>query len=142
MKKTILFLLVLTALSLVAGCSSSGTSALEDTQWVLTSLRSNSLLEETEITLKFENKTLSGSAGCNGYGGGPDSGSYSATKSGTLEIPVVAITEMWCMSPEGVMEQETAYVTALTSAATYVVEGDRLEIQDADGTTILVYARQ
>ena len=84
MKKTVLCLLVLAAISLVAGCSSDDKSVLEGTQWVLTSLRGNPLLEETEITLKFENEILSGLAGCNGYGGGPDSGRYTTTKKGAL----------------------------------------------------------
>ena len=48
---------------------------------------------------------------------------------------------MECPSPEGVMEQEKDYVAALTSAAAYVIDGDRLEILDADGETVLVYAR-
>lgn len=142
MRKTVLCLVVLAAMSLVAGCDSGGKSALEGTEWVLTSLNGNPLLEDTQITLKFENEILSGFAGCNGYGGGPDSGCYTATKKGALTIPVVAITVQECPSPQGVMEQEKAYVAALTSSETYRVVDDRLEIQDADGETVLVYARQ
>ena len=116
MKKTVLCLIVLAAISLAAGCSSDDKSALEGTQWVLTSLHGNPLLEETEITLRFEDEILVGNAGCNGYGGGPTSGRYTATKKGALDIPILAINVELCPSPEGVMEQEKAYVTALISA--------------------------
>ena len=142
MKRTVLCLIVSVAISLMAGCSSDGKSALEDTQWVLTSLRGNPLLDETEITLKFENEILSGSAGCSSYGGGPDSGRFRTTEKGALEIPTLAITAELCTGPDGIMEQEMAYVAALISAKAYVVEEDRLEMRDADGEIVLVYVRQ
>jgi heat shock protein HslJ len=139
MKKVVLWLIILATVFLVAGCTDK--SALEGSEWVLTSLRGMPLARDTEITLRFEEQGwLSGFAGCNGYGGGPDSGKYSATRKGALSIPQIAITVRECHSPEGVMEQETAYVGALTSAASYQVTEDRLEILDAEGETVLVYA--
>ena len=141
MKKIIFCLIILATVNVIAGCSDK--SALEGTEWTLTSLKGEPLLEDTEITLKFEEQGwLSGFAACNSYGGGPDSGKYSATKKGTLSIPQLAITVRECHSPEGVMEQEQAYVAALTSAASYQVTEDRLEILDADGETVLVYAKR
>jgi len=125
-----------------ATATPSSENALEGTEWVLTSLRGESLLEGTHITLSFEDKWLSGFAGCNAYGGGPDSGGYVAADDGTLTLPQLAITVMACPSPEGVMEQEQAYVEALRSAASYRLADGRLEIQDAAGETILVFVRQ
>ena len=61
---------------------------------------------------------------------------------GVLSVPVVAITVQKCLSPEGVMEQENAYVSALNSVTNYRVVDNRLELQDAGGETVLVYARQ
>lgn len=52
------------------------------------------------------------------------------------------ITEMDCPLPEGIMEQEGAYVETLGQAASYRLVGDRLEIQNAAGETILVFAGQ
>jgi heat shock protein HslJ len=141
MNKKIVWLVVLIATTLIVGCQ-AGESPLVGTEWVLTSMEGEAPLADTEITLKFEEKWMSGSAGCNGYGGGPDSGKYSATKSGKLEIPVFAITVRECHSPEGVMEQEKAYVEAMRSSATYRIAGDNLEIRNAEGETILVYARK
>jgi heat shock protein HslJ len=49
---------------------------------------------------------------------------------------------MDCPSPEGILEQETAYIQALRSSATYRLTDGRLEIIDARGETILVFAQK
>ena len=59
---------------LVGSISPVGAADLVGTEWVLISLNGNSLIEDTEITLNFEKEFLGGFMGCNGYGGGPDSG--------------------------------------------------------------------
>ena len=125
-----------------AATQPGGEPSLLDTEWVLATLNGEGLLEGTHITLKFEEEWLSGFAGCNAYGGGPDSGRYVATAEGSLEMPVLAITVMDCPSPEGVMEQEQAYVDALTNAAAYRLADDGLEILNATGETVLVFFRQ
>lgn len=121
---------------------SGGEHALKATEWVLTSLNGETLLAGTHIMLGFEERWISGFGGCNAYGGGPDSGGYAATADGSLTIPEMAITAMECPSPEGVMEQEKAYVQALRQAKTYRIVDDRLEIENAAGETILAYVRQ
>ncbi|MDH4138582.1 MAG: META domain-containing protein, partial [Anaerolineae bacterium] len=115
---------------------------LEDTEWVLTSLNGSSLLEGTNITLNFTDGFLEGFAGCNAYGGGRDSGKYTAADEGILTIAEIAITSQDCHTPEGVMQQETAYVEALRNAVAYQVADDRLEIKNAAGETILVFAQK
>lgn len=87
-------------------------------------------MEGTTITLAFEEGILTGSAGCNTYGGGPDSGPYLATTDGRLTITQTAFTLMACLEPEGIMEQETAYIEALQQAATYRIINGHLEIFD------------
>jgi len=128
-----------------------GTSAdLVGTEWVLISLNGESLIEGTNITLNFAASTepsrsegiLSGFAGCNAYGGGPDSGPYTATDEGTLTIPRIAVTAQLCLTPEGVIQQEVAYIETLRNAAAYRVMDDRLEIDNAAGETTLVFARK
>jgi len=42
-------------------------------------------------------------------------------------------TKKTCARPAGVMEQETQYLKALATAATYRMDGDRLELRTADG---------
>ena len=41
--------------------------------------------------------------------------------------------------PDGVMEQEQAYLSALPSAAQYTVEGSTLSLLTAEGTFVAVY---
>jgi heat shock protein HslJ len=119
------------------------TSTLEGTEWMLISLNGEGLIEGTEIALNFEEEFLGGFMGCNRYGGGPDSGKYIATDDGTLTIPhQIAVTVQLCSTPEGVMEQETAYIEALRSAASYRVVDDRREIYNAAGETTLAFARK
>ena len=140
----LLVLLIGFALSAVGCAVSEKTSAgLVDTRWVLVSLNGKSPIEGTEITLNFEKEFLGGGMGCNNYGGGPDSGEYVATEDGTLTLPgILAVTVQLCSTPEGIMEQEAAYIAALRSATSYRVLDDRLEIDNAAGDTILVFARE
>ncbi|MCL7454720.1 MAG: META domain-containing protein, partial [Anaerolineae bacterium] len=118
----------------------SGADPLAGTEWILTSLHGGALLEGSHIVLKFQEDIVVGFAGCNAYGGG--SGSYTASRDGTLEIPAPAQTSMACVEPEGVMEQEEAYVEALAGAASYRMADNRLQLQDAAGETALVFARR
>ena len=84
------------------------------------------ILEGTEITAIFdEDGTLSGSAGCNNYVAG-----YT-TDGNQITIGPAASTMMFCAEPEGVMEQETAYLAALATAATYSINGQVLEMRTA-----------
>ena len=43
------------------------------------------------------------------------------------------------MDPEGVMDQEQAFLVALASAASYRLAGARLELLDATGSVILAF---
>ncbi len=111
----------------------SGDASLEGTQWVLATLNGQPPVEGTTPTAAFAENQISGSAGCNQY-----SGSYVASSS-NLTIREVAMTEMYCMEPEGVMEQEQSFLAALTSAAGYQVTDGRLEILDPAGTAVLTF---
>jgi heat shock protein HslJ len=143
-KQTILVLVVLVLVSLVGACKAGGKPTQPDlvgTQWTLTSLGGGSLIEDTEITLYFEETHLGGAMTCNGYGGRRDSGKYAAKGDGTLTILQLAVTVQLCSSPEGIMEQEAAYIEAFHNATTYRVIDERLEIADASGKVMLVYTR-
>jgi len=111
--------------------------ALQDTDWILAQLRGEDLVAGSYIQLSFEAKGFHGFAGCNHYGGEYETGDEAVLKFGQMEITLVD-----CPTPPGVVEQEQAYVEALREACTYRLEGDRLEIQDAVGETILTFVRQ
>ena len=114
-------------------------ASLTGTNWLLTSYNNGkggmqSLVIGSEISANFdEDGRMSGSAGCNTY-----SASYEATE-GTINIGVVASTEMACMDLEGVMDQEVLYLAALQNAAVYNIRDDRLEIRDQDGAGVAYY---
>lgn len=114
---------------------------LVDTAWTLVSLKGAPLLADTEIGLYFKAQYLGGAMTCNGYGGGPDSGAYTASEESEIRIPMLAMTAQGCPSPKGLMEQEAAYIEALHAAARYRMSGDRLEIENGAGETTLVFAR-
>lgn len=92
-------------------------------------------LPGTTITATFAaDGTLSGSAGCNTYRAG-----YTLA-GGAITIDAPASTRKLCPTPEGVMEQEAAYLAALERAARFQVEGGSLSLFAADGTFVATYS--
>jgi heat shock protein HslJ len=108
-------------------------SDLGGTSWTVLSYNNGqggvvSILAGTELTAEFSaDGQLSGSAGCNTY-----SASYS-TAEASITIGPAASTRMYCAEPEGVMEQETQYLSSLTTASSYSMRGSSLELRTADG---------
>ncbi len=91
------------------------------------------VINETTITAVFdEDGTLSGNASCNTY-----NASYE-TDGNNITIGIGMTTMMACPG-EGVMEQETAYMAALGTVATYSIQGDTLELRTADGALAVSY---
>ncbi|MCK4247328.1 MAG: META domain-containing protein [Methanomicrobia archaeon] len=122
---------------MVAGCILEESPKLEGTLWILKSYVDDgggmvNVLSGTETTAQFQGGNVGGSAGCNTY-----SGSY--TLSGNaITIGTLTVTLMFCTKP-GIMDQETAYLSALGSATTYKIKGSTLEMSNADGKLILVF---
>jgi heat shock protein HslJ len=112
----------------------SQSTRLLDTEWKPISLNGGDLIEGKAITLRFGKTSLEGSAGCNTYGG-----SYTVSED-RLSVSSVYATEMSCMEPEGIMDQEQAYLQLLNAVTRYRVEGDQLELYDEAGSPILVFA--
>ncbi len=84
-----------------------------------------------EMTAAFgADGTLSGSAGCNRYSAG-----YQIDGNG-ISIGLPIATRRFCAEPEGIMEQEQEYLTALGTAASYRITGERMEIRSAEGSTV------
>ncbi len=91
-------------------------------------------MEGTALTLKFEDGTLGGSAGCNSYGGNYE------VNADQLTTGEIASTLMACMD-DGVMKQESLYLAVLGNAQFFTLSESELRISSSDGGE-LVFAPQ
>jgi len=141
MKNAVVLITILSALAVVSltACGATKT-ALDDTEWVLESYGEQghlqAVLEGTEITASFNGAEgqVTGSAGCNSY-----SANYEAEHD-VLVISQIAMTEMACLEPEGIMEQEAEYLAALENVSMYRFEDQqRLILQDSDDSRMVDY---
>ena len=93
-----------------------------------------SALSGTEITAVFgDDGKVTGSAGCNDY-----TASY-AVEDNAITFGPAATTRKMCSEPEGIMEQESAYLAALESATAFQIEGDELTLSNADGIRVATF---
>jgi heat shock protein HslJ len=90
----------------------------------------------TQITADFTTRgTVTGTAGCNHYFAG-----CKATGS-SLAVGVIGSTKIYCSSPEGAMQQEKAYFSLLSQAASWSLQNGDLVIRNGAGDEILRYTR-
>lgn len=114
-------------------------ASLTGTEWTATMVNNGreavtNVLEGTTITAVFtEDGKLNGSAGCNNYMTG-----YTIDGQ-TITIDPPATTRKLCPEPEGVMDQEAAFTTMLSQAATYSINGNALELRTAEGALIVSF---
>jgi heat shock protein HslJ len=113
-------------------------AASPEGSWTVTSFVNGdavtSPIPGTELTATFAaDGTLSGSAGCNTY-----TATYE-TAEGSVTISPPASTRKFCDEPEGVMDQEAAYLAALPEAARFQLGEHGLELLRADGTFVATY---
>ena len=104
--------------------------------WRLTSLDGQAVVAGTTITAEFTSEDrVAGSSGCNRYMGG------ARAEAGRLAVTPLASTMMAC-GQDGVMAQETGYLTALQAATRYVVAGGELRLgTDANAATLVYTSR-
>ncbi len=138
-KLTLVCAVVTLSLSLFACAEvAKDTVTIENTTWLLESYGEKgnlqTVLEGTEITATFNSQgsQIEGSGGCNTY-----FGEYQASKNG-LSISDLASTEMACPDPEGVLEQEQQYLSALQAAEGYTIEDGELRISSS-GERVLIF---
>ncbi len=123
-----------TVISSVAEPSVSA-RALGGTEWHLNAILegevSVSVVAGTDPTLLVDQDagTLSGSTGCNTFGGA------AVVESESITITDLVATKMAC-TKDGVMGEESAILDILGRAVTWGVEGDRLLITADDGRSL------
>lgn len=115
-----------------------GELSLTGPKWVLQSYNDQAALiapiEGTTIDLKFQvDGTLGGSSGCNQY-----SGSYQSSDQSLTLSPLVS-TQKACSDPSGIMDQESTYLTLLSSVTAYEINVNALLLRDSTGMVVLVY---
>ena len=115
-------------------------SPLVGTTWGLTSYNNGkgalaSPLAGSDSTAVFgADGNVAGSGGCNSY-----SAAYEVDGL-RISISQATSTMMACAEPEGIMEQETAYLAALQTATRYEIEGDELVLLSGEGSKAAVFA--
>jgi heat shock protein HslJ len=115
-------------------------TGLAGTNWLVTGYNNGkqavvSVIIDTQLTANFgADGQLSGSAGCNNY-----TGSYK-TDSSNITIGPLAATRKLCQ-PDEVMQQEAQYLAALETAATYRIDGNRMELRTAEGALATTFER-
>lgn len=133
-------LLVLTLVLIIVGCAPLADTAqtpmpsLDGTDWVLTAISGTMPIADSKITLKFEQGSASGSAGCNQYR------SAYTTNGSKLEFGLTSSTKRACLA-QAMNAQETAYLGALAKVAAHEASADRLVLRDAANATVLEFAK-
>jgi len=125
-----------TAKQIIIRPSLEEATILEDPEWVLESYGEpgnlKAVLEGTEITARFnrDEGLIKGSSGCNNY-----VGAYTISGN-NLSITEIEATEIGCLSPEGIMEQETHYLGILLNSETFKIDDNTLRIK-ADSQSLV-----
>lgn len=110
-------------------------AALTDRTWMLRSLRGDEPLPGVGVTLQIDAYGVTGNDDCNWYNSGAIVDGDAMFR---FPWPGIMQTAMACA--DDIMTQAFAYVAALTEADNYRLDGDRLEILDRAGETLLALA--
>lgn len=113
---------------IAASCSAlnpAGADQLGGTHWQLLYIRKSVPLSNRPITIAFKDGQVNGSSGCNSY-----FGEYTINGN-EISIGPLASTEMACMDPEGIMQQEQEYLHFLAEVVTFEVDGEQLVLKQA-----------
>ena len=92
-------------------------------------------MASTLLSATFTKANVSGFAGCN-----DNNATYTGTPPKISFGPVASMRKA-CSSPSGVMEQESAYLAALATVASYEMQGTTLEFRTAGGAIAVTMKR-
>jgi heat shock protein HslJ len=103
--------------------------------WQATEIKGNPVAGAVIPTLSFiESGEVAGNGGCNGYGG------MYTVDANALTIAGVVSTMMAC-EDQTLTTQESTFLSALQTTATYSLDGNTLTLLDNDGNAIVVLSR-
>jgi ABC-type amino acid transport substrate-binding protein/heat shock protein HslJ len=115
------------------------TPPIANTNWSLQSYNNGSggmvtLIAGTEIRANFTNDQVNGNASCNTY-----NGRYTTNSSGNITISDLAVAQVACTDPPGIMTQESSYMSLLRQVSRYQISGNQLVMMDGNGRTLLQF---
>lgn len=111
-------------------------ATLEDSSWALASLAGGAPIALPGPTARFASGRVQGSDGCNRY-----SVPFTATGPSALSVGRnAAVTRMAC--PAELARQASAFIDALTGAASYRLEAGELQLLAADGAVLASFVAQ
>ncbi|WP_420645390.1 META domain-containing protein [Candidatus Leptofilum sp.] len=119
-------------LTACAGANRDNVAQLEGKTWTLTAYDNSQPIAGHQPTILFEDGEISGSTGCNHYGG-----TYQS-ENDTIQFEQIFSTEMACLEPVELMEQERLYLEALTMVSRYELENEILTFF-SDSNSLLTF---
>lgn len=93
---------------------------LTGSTWILTTFNDQKPISDYQPTLQFEGDQVSGTTGCNHYGG-----TYQINKD-TIKFEGVFITEMACLDPDGLMDQEQIFLETMRDVFKFILTDEEL----------------
>jgi heat shock protein HslJ len=129
----------MTVIALISACTTVTPAGsppdLNGTAWVLSSLPGQTLQPGATATATFEGGRVQGTDGCNRY-------TAPFTVSGsTIQVGSRGASTMMACAP-AVMKQAEAFMSALTGARGFRVEGGRLQLLSGSGAVLATFAAQ
>lgn len=119
---------------LIIGLAIASDQGPEGETWIADQLDTGSGLSHplpgTALTAVFDDGSLNGTAGCNSY-----FTSYELSGD-SIGVGPIGSTRAFCADPDGVMDQESAYLALLERANRYERDDDHLTL--LDGETVLI----
>jgi heat shock protein HslJ len=135
-KRTILGVMLLFAALVLSGCFPDipPKVTLTNTMWVLSTLNDRPVVPDITVTARFQGGELSGIDGCNNY-----NTTYAVVEDRIGFDRNIATTLMAC--PEPIMQQSSAYFSALGKAVTFKITEQLLTLFAKDGQALAVFTR-
>lgn len=130
-KRSTVILVILLAGLMLSACGN--TANLNDTQWQLTELNGQPVLEDVKVTLNLTDGKLGGNDGCNTYGG-----SYTVKGNEFKAGDDIFSTMMYCS--DTINTQSTAFYTALSQAVSFKMNDQSLFLMDVAGNVLAEFS--
>ena len=115
---------------LLVACGGIGGDSLNGTTWELYSMGRYSPIAGSKTTVQFEDGQVSGLGGCNHYGG-----EYQINGN-MISFDKLYMTEMACLNPEGIMDQEQRFLQYIGDARSFEIVDGQLQIYGSGGEAL------